>query len=156
MRSSVWTAVALVFLVWAVGATVGLAQFYQTSQNQAVTINNLQSVVNELQGVVGNISIRTTIGVDYGNGTITWYNNTYAPIGSTLLNQTMRLASVTYDVYPFGIWVNGINGVRENASAGQYWMIYSWSSGNWIELTVGAADYTLSNGEIVKWALTKF
>jgi len=149
MKTNIWTVISLIFLIWAVGATAGAANYYQISQNQQTMITNLQSVVN-------NVAVKVNVGINYGNGTTVWYNDTYIANGWTLLNATTRIATVNYTVYSFGTWVNGINGVFENATANQYWLWYTWSSGNWTLGSVGADAYLLRNGETIKWELTRF
>lgn len=140
--------ISLVFLIWAIGATMGIVNYYQISQNQQTTIANLQSVVD-------NVAVKVNIGINYGNGTTAWYNDTYISNGWSLFNATMRIATVNYTV-SFGIWVNGINGVFENATAGKYWMWYTWSSGNWTLVWIGSDTYLLKNGDTIKWELSTF
>jgi hypothetical protein len=150
MKTNTWMVISLIFLIWAVGATMGTVNYYQISQNQQTTIANLQSVVN-------NVAVKVNIGINYGNGTTAWYNDTYISNGWSLFNATMSITTVNYTVDPvLGIWVKGINGVFENATAAQYWLWYTWSSGNWTLGPVGADAYLLKNGETIKWELTTF
>ncbi|MEJ5292783.1 MAG: DUF4430 domain-containing protein [Candidatus Methanosuratincola sp.] len=149
MATNTWTLISGVLLIWAIGASVGLAYYYQESQNQQVIINNYESVID-------NVAIKVNLGFDYGNGTTVWKNGTYVPIGYTLLNGTLKVAQVNYSVYPYGVWVNGINGVFENVAENTYWVYYVWSNNDWEMGPVGADQYVLKNGESVKWILTKF
>ncbi|MBC7120637.1 MAG: DUF4430 domain-containing protein [Candidatus Methanosuratus sp.] len=148
MARNTWTIISGVLLIWAIGATVGLAYYYQTSQNQQVLIENYESVIDD-------VVIKVNLGIDYGNGTTVWNNDTYVPIGSDLLNATLKVAQVNYTEYSSGILVNGINGVLENKSASTYWLYYVWSDVDldWVEGYVGADQYILKNGESVKWVL---
>ncbi|MDH5810645.1 MAG: DUF4430 domain-containing protein [Candidatus Methanomethylicaceae archaeon] len=150
MKINIWAIASIIFLVWAVGATVATSNYYMLSQRQQTTIENLQSIVS-------NVAIKVNLAVSYGNGTVTWYNDTYLPIGWTLFNATAKLCNVRFTVYPsMGIWINSINGVSEDPAANKYWIWYTWTSNGWSMGPVGADQYMLKNGETIKWELTKF
>lgn len=149
MASNLWKPLSVVFLIWAIGASVGLAYYYQTSQTQQTLLNNYASVIDY-------VAIKVNLGIDYGNETMVWNNNTYVPINAPLLNATMKLAQVNYTVTPYGIWVYGINGVFEDAGANKYWLYYVWSGTSWEMGAVGAGEYIPANGDSIKWVLTQF
>ena len=150
MKISMWTATSVIFLIWAVVASGLAAQYYQTTQNQQTTISNLQSVVN-------NVAIKANIGINYGNGTIQWYNGTYVPIGDNLFNATERVATFNTTTYPgMGTFVTGINGVMQNTTASKYWVYDSWNGTAWTIIWVAPAEYILHSDEIVMWSLKQF
>lgn len=139
----------MIFLIWAIIATSTSVNYYQLSQNQETIIKNLQAIISET-------SLKVDIAINYGNGTIVWYNNTYFPIGFSLFNATQKLFKVKYTVYPFGIYINSINDVSEDPLARKYWIWYYWAANKWEMGPVGSDQYILKNGDILKWELTKF
>ncbi len=145
MKANMWTIISVIFLIWAVGASVLAANYYQTAQSQQKTITGLQSLVDD-------VAMKTTIGINYGNGTTAWINNTILPYDISLFNATLRVANVSYDVYSWGIYITGINGVMMNLSTNQYWVFETYNNGTWEPIGVGATDYELHYNEIVMWS----
>lgn len=149
MKFNIWTVATLIFLIWAVAASGMAASYYQTSQNQATTISNLQSAVNET-------AIQVSIGIDYGNGTVSWYNNTYAPIGVNALNATRMVANVAATYYAsFGEYlvtgINGVNNTVTSPTSGQSWVYSVWENGTSTSPYVGADQYLMIHGDILVW-----
>jgi len=143
MKSNTWAAIALIFLVWAVGTTAGLVYYYQTNQNQQKVIDSLQSIVNTT-------TMQVNIGIKYPNGTMEWHNGTYVPLGVSAFNATEKVAALNYTV-TWGIYVTGINGIMENVTAQQSWFYYAWINGTKTSPTVGVSEYYLTNGDIITW-----
>ncbi len=146
MKINIWTIASVIFLIWAIGASVGTAYFYQISQNQQIRIDNLESAINS--------PMKVNLLISYNNGTEVWYNNTAVSLDATLLNVTMKVATVNLTHYSFGDFVNSINGVVPGAN--QFWGSFTFDSGQWVALTKGASDYQLRNNETLKWELTSF
>jgi hypothetical protein len=144
MKPNTWAAIALVFLIWAVGTSAGLVYYYQMSQNQ-------QKVIDSLESIVDSTTMQVNIGIKYGNGTMVWYNDTYVPLGVNAFNATLKVATLNYTVYAWGIYVNGVNGVMENISAQESWFYYNWVNGTKTSPTVGVTEYILTNGETLTW-----
>ncbi|MGQ9759577.1 MAG: DUF4430 domain-containing protein [Candidatus Methanomethylicaceae archaeon] len=150
MRLNIWALLSIIFLIWAVGASVLSVNYYQESQKQQTTIENLQSVISD-------VAIKVNIAINYGNGTTVWYNGTYIPIGWSLFNATEKICKIKFTVFPsLGIWINSINGVSEDPASNKYWIWHLWTSNAWSMGPVGADQYFLKNGDILKWELTKF
>jgi hypothetical protein len=149
MKANIWAVISIVFLIWAVVATVGAANYYQISQTQQTTISNLQSLVN-------NLGIKVNIAINYGNGTIDWHNDTYIPIGFSLFNATQKVATLDYTSSALGIFVTGINGVSQDVTANRYWVYDTWSNGEWEIVWTAALNYVLHDNEIVMWSLKQF
>lgn len=145
----IWKASSIIFLIWAIIATTISVNYYQLSQNQ-------ENIIKSLQAIISETSLKVDIAISYGNGTIIWHNNTYLPIGSSLFNATQKLCKIKYTVFPYGIYITSINNVSEDPSAGKFWIWYIWSSNKWEMGPVGADQYILKNGDILKWELTKF
>jgi hypothetical protein len=154
LKFNIWAIATLIFLIWAVAASGLAVSYYQTSLNQATTISNLQSVVT-------NTAMQVSIGIDYGNGTVSWYNNTYVPVGVNALNATRMVANVaaTYvasygEYYVTGI--NGVNGTVTSPASGTYWAISTWENGTSTPLTVGADQYIMTHGDILIWTFESY
>jgi len=97
--------------------------------------------------------MRVNICIDYGNGTIEWYNDTVIPLGYNLLEATKRIAIVNYTYWPSyrASFVDAINGVWNKGA--YYWMWYYWDLElkTWRYGNCGADLYVLSKGEIIRW-----
>jgi len=150
LKLNIWSVATLIFLIWAIVASGLAATYYNTSQSQATIIANLQSVVNDT-------AMQVSIGLDYGNGTISWHNDTYVPISVSVLNGTRLVANVTADYYPsFNEYlVSGINGVNNTVTSptsGQSWVYSIWENGTSISPMVGADQYTMKYGDILVWS----
>lgn len=109
----------------------------------------------ELENALINVSlISVNLCIDYGNGTITWYNVSVSP-GMTLFDLTKNLTSVEYSyvagMEPGHVLVNSINGVAP--SGGKYWFWYYWddAKGEWVFGQIGCDAWILSNNGTYRW-----
>ena len=93
--------------------------------------------------------------IDFNNGTKIWYNKTTSPM--TLFEYTYQVTNgkMEWKEYPYGKFITSILGVRQNENAGYYWMWYYYGFGKWNAGPVGADQYYLINGTIVKWSYEK-
>jgi hypothetical protein len=107
-------------------------------------------------------TVTVNIGINYGNGTITWHNGTVVPSGEFLLNATMRVATVEFTIYQGGgltgpglpgAFVTSINGVTQNPAANLYWMywVYNPQTQQYVMGQVGAGSYALASDQTVQW-----
>lgn len=149
MKSNIWAAIALVFLVWAVAATAGMAYYYQTSDGQQRTINSLNSLLTTT-------TYRCNLAINYNNGTTVWHNGTVIPIGFTLLNATQKVATLQFDSSDFGIFVTAINGVSQDPAASKYWVYDALVNGTWEPVWVSAAIYQVQHNDTIMWTLKSF
>jgi hypothetical protein len=99
------------------------------------------------------VTIRVNICLNYGNGTVKWYNNTLVPLGYDLLSATKLIAMVnsTYWESYQSYSVDAINGVWNNQT--HYWMWLKWNTetNEWEYPLVSADQHLLSKGETVMW-----
>ena len=111
-----------------------------------------QNLTNWLQQYESCI-MRVNICIDYGNGTVLWYNQTIVPLGCNLLQATRTVALVNSTYWPAyrASFVDAINGVWNKGA--YYWMWYYWDkdSKTWKYGNCGADLYVLSDGETVRW-----
>jgi len=120
-----------------------LAQDYKTERQ------NLTNLLQQYESCI----MRVNICIDYGNGTIRWYNQTIVPLGCNLLQATRMVAQVNSTYWPAyqASFVDSINGVWNKGA--YYWMWYYWDDElkAWKYGDCGADLYILSNGETVRW-----
>jgi hypothetical protein len=91
--------------------------------------------------------------IDYGNGTVVWFNGTRIGAGESLLNATHRVAELDYTMFHFGVFVNTVNGV--GGGADKYWL-WSYYDGGWQSGSVGADQWRLHDGDAVEWTYAGF
>ncbi len=104
-------------------------------------------ILNRISGVV----IHVNVGIDYGNGTRTWHNNTKALTGASLFDVTKQVADVTYQVGVFGTEITSINGVSKQDSFGWTYWIWNSTSQSWSIVWENADVYKVTNGETFMW-----
>ncbi|MGQ4913158.1 MAG: DUF4430 domain-containing protein [Candidatus Asgardarchaeia archaeon] len=135
-NKKVWI-VAIVLLIWALGATSAAAYYYQQYTAIQTSYNNL---------VTGKMFV--SIGIDYGNGTVEWYNNTIVPQNVTAFDVLLLVAEVNFTTSSWGVFVNAINGVENNVTMANHWWMYYVNG----EMPMVAADrYILHANDIVLW-----
>ena len=146
-RSKSLTALALVLAVWAITASSIAAYYYSEYSRVSGILKNLEES-----------TVKVNVVIDYGNGTVEEFNDILLDAeGATALNALLMVAKVEYTVYPFGVFVDSINGV-ENSKELNSWWLYSIlkPDGEEVSPEIGADQYRLSNGETVVWRYTKF
>lgn len=127
-----FTFIALALLVWSLAASFIAAYFYYA--------------YTDLFEKTRKPIIHVNIGINYGNGTIKWGNETTARAGDTLLDATMLVAVVNYTV-----WLESIDGV-ENAPP-RYWMWWKLTQFGWIDGKSAADRYIVGDEETYYWYL---
>ena len=139
-----WLAAALLCTTLVSGA----AALYLNNRVNALDVE-YRRALNALE----EYTVKVSIMIDYGNGTVIWFNGTRVGAGETLLNATLRVADVAYTVSDFGAFVDAVNGVRglEN----HYWLWYTYDGG-WVMGPVGADVWRLHDGDVVAWRYTGF
>lgn len=111
-----------------------------------VQVHSLQNRVDELDWLV----IDSEVAID--NGTDTTTETVHLTRGATALEALRRTANVKTKFYSgMGEYITEINGVHENKSSGEYWMVYRWKDNKWKQLDVGANSYKLKSGDNIKF-----
>lgn len=98
-------------------------------------------------------TVEVDIKIDYGNGSVVWYNNTRVNVGGSLLNATVNNLPIDYRTFEYGAFVTSINGLEQNDS--HFW-VWSYYDGEWRAGSVGADQHILHDGDIVGWTYTSF
>ncbi len=142
---SILSATLLILLLLTSCLTV---YFYLDSMDARRRYNTLISELEE-------VSVEVNLLIDYGNGSRVWNNRNLLPIGSTLLNATLKVAcSVDYVGGEYGVFVNGIDGVGTTITKkGYYWLWWRYDrySREWVLGETGADSYIISRGDILAW-----
>jgi hypothetical protein len=147
----------LIFLLGNVTAlviTACLAGYYYVQyQNYKALTEQYESSIERYKAVTMHVNFC----IDYGNGTIFWYNETVVPLGYELLNATRLIAEVNSTYWPAyqASFVDAINGVANNPP--YYWMWLYWDENEnmWKYGPVGADLYSLKPNEVIMWRYEK-
>jgi hypothetical protein len=94
------------------------------------------------------------VGVDYGNSTQTWYNNTETLSGMTLFDVTKHITNMTYTIGALGTKITAINNVSGQGNYGWTYWIWNSTSNTWSIVFEGADEYIIVGGEIFMWYYT--
>lgn len=138
----------LLLLAWAVAATSAASFLY-------IENGSLRRELEAREKLLGNL-ILVNVGIDYGNGTVTWYNNTPLPRGATPLSALVAVATVEYKVSGMGAYITSVNGVEEkilskNEGYSWLWYILDREKGQLVLGPVAADRYKLASGDVVLW-----
>jgi hypothetical protein len=145
-------------LVWAVAASAIAAYTYRQAEELRSELSSakaaLSSAESELRGLRARV-VLVNVAIDYGNGTIKWFNSTPLPQGATVLTALLCTASrVGYTYGAYGAYVKSVDGVEErivSKSEGYSWLWYIFKGGKWEMGAVAADAYKLSDGDAVMW-----
>ena len=147
-------ALGLVIIVAASGAYFYLQQIRNTPSGATSYCQNL---IASASSATNTERVAVNVLMNYGNGTVRWYNYTNAPSNWNLYDLTLYVADCNVDATFYGPplnehFVKAINGLR---AAGQYsWSIWTYCQGPsvWVYSSVGADQVVLKSGEILAWA----
>lgn len=122
---------------WALVASISAAYYWL----------QYRDVSDRISGVL----IYVNIGVDYGNGTRTSYNNTKTLTGETLFDVTKQVSNTTYQTGAWGTEVTSINDVRKQGSFGWTYWIWNGTNRSWSIVWENADQYKVTNGDTFMW-----
>jgi len=134
---SKWVLASLILVCWALGASLTAGYYWLQYDDLSQQTSGLRITVN--------------IGVDYGNGTRTYYNDTQTWTGKTLLEVSKQVANVEAQAGVYGTEVTGINGVTKQGAYG--WTYWTWNSTSqlWSIVWESVDAYKVANGETTLW-----
>lgn len=150
----------LVLLVWAVAASTVAALQYSRAEGLAAEVSSLRASLSAAESELRALRARVilvNVALDYGNGTVRWFNSTPLPLGASVLKALLVAASrVEYSYIQWGAYVTSIDGVAErliSPSEGYSWFWYVYDPGqrSWVLGPVAADAYVLKDGETVMW-----
>ncbi|MCS7104098.1 MAG: DUF4430 domain-containing protein [Thermofilaceae archaeon] len=148
----------VIILAWAVIASGFAAYAYMRAQSLEAELTPLRvalaSTESELKSLRAKIVV-VNVAIDYGNGTIKWYNSTPLPQGATVLKALLVTASrVEYTLGQYGAYVTSINGVSEkilSSTEGYSWLWYIFEGGQWVMGPVASDQYVVKDGDTLMW-----
>lgn len=138
-------------LLFCTSISVGGLSIYYYNQLESVS-KNYETVLRDIEA----LTILVDIKLDYGNNTITWFNDTRMPLGSSLLNATKMIAKVDITETDFGVFIESINGVGGGNDKFWIWNYYDSILGEWAYGPVGADQWILHEKDKVSWSYTSF
>lgn len=139
-----WAAALLLCTTLAAGA----GALYLNNRLNALEAE-YERTLKELEEFTATVDVK----IDYGNGTVAWFNGTRIGVGESLLNATRHAAEIDYTMYDFGVFVNTLNGVGGDAD--KYWL-WSYYDEGWQSGSMGADQWRLHDGDAVAWTYTGF
>lgn len=105
----------------------------------------------DIRDRIGGFLIYVNVGIDYGNNTRVWHNDTNAITGATLFDVTKQVANLTYQVGMFGTEIISINGVSKQGSFGWTYWIWNSTSQSWSIMWENADNYLATSRETFMW-----
>lgn len=137
-------------------AQVGAYYYLQRSYGGTLSTSSVQC--SPLNGnSMGTNVVETNTLINYGNGTIRWYNETNIPSSWNFYQLTLHLADGNVEQHCYGApynehYVTGISNVHNQSPF--YWTVWIFcqSQNAWTTSPVGADLIRLYNGETLAWA----
>jgi hypothetical protein len=99
------------------------------------------------------VTVLLKLCINYGNGTMVWYNGSRIPINTNLLNATMRVANVQYTYWPAleASFVDAINGVSNSPPYYWMWLYQDVNTTTWTYGPSGADLFIVKSGQVFMW-----
>lgn len=131
-----WALAAVGILCWAIAASL-VSGYYYYQYSDLVTR-------------LGRATVLINLGVDYGNGTRVWFNETKGlTLYDAMLEAGWRVEGTSYGA--MGMYVKAINGLEESANDWKYWGWWSWTDFGWAHGGSACDKYVVSPGETILW-----
>lgn len=155
----------VILLIWALLSSIAVSWLYMENERLRNDIRSLSAENDMLKKDVGSYVARLSkvnfvdVVVDYGNGTVREYREVPIPRNrSTVFQALLSIASIRYTEYPFGIWIDSIDGVANDPMANMYWIYYVRVKGtqDYVMGEVAANLKLVSDGDEILWKYTKF
>lgn len=104
---------------------------------------------------IRNAVIQVNVTVDYGNGTVETHDTVYLAPNTTVLDALKAVASVNETYWPtFEAWfIDAINDMYNNENSNNRWWVYSV---NGEHALIGAAEYTIRDGDQIEWIYQQY
>lgn len=144
MNENTYKLISVVLLCTTIAA--GALAFYNNYQLKELE-KDYEIVLSELK----DFSAQVDIMVDYGNGTIRWYNDTRIQTGSSVLDATVIVCDAEYQTSDFGSFVTSVNGLVPDSE--HFWMWSTYGDG-WEPGMVGADQFDVHDGDMIRWTYT--
>jgi len=146
---NIWMWVTAALLCTTLAASYGAIHYYTKTEAYR---KDHESLLRDLEELTMFVNLK----IDYGNGTVTWYNSTRVPLDATLLTATKMVADIECSVSDLGVFIDKINGVGEDPSCFWLWDYWDPDTDSWAFGPVGCDQWALHNGDVVSWTHTSF
>lgn len=131
-----WALATIGVLCWAIAASLAFAYYYYQ--------------YSDLVARLGRVTVSINLGVDYGNGTRIWYNNTRGlTLYDAMIEAGWKVDGTSYGV--MGMYIKAINGLEESNSEYRYWSWWSWTDYGWARGGSPCDKYVVGPGETILW-----
>lgn len=150
----------LALLAWAVAASAFAAYNYTRAANLSSELTALRAALTATESELRTLRARVivvNVAIDYGNGTVRWFNSTALPVGATVHKALLVTAfRVEYTYWTWGVYVTSIDGVAEkilstNEGYSWLWYIYDREQRKWVLGLVAADQHVLRDGDVILW-----
>lgn len=104
---------------------------------------------------VAGTPITVNVGLNYADGRPTqWFNGTQTRLGASLYD-VMQQLGWQLEVKSFagtpGVFIDAINGIRNQEDTSTYWIYWYWTAFGWSEGPLAADKYLVSQDETFIW-----
>ncbi|MEM3055515.1 MAG: hypothetical protein QXM52_07415 [Candidatus Bathyarchaeia archaeon] len=131
-----WALAAIGILCWAIAASLVSGYYYYQYSDLVARLSRATVPIN--------------LGVDYGNGTRMWFNETRGlTLYDAMLEAGWRVEGTSYGA--MGMYVKAINGLEESMSESRYWGWWSWTDFGWAHGGSACDKYVVSPNETILW-----
>jgi type II secretory pathway pseudopilin PulG len=125
--------------------------------NASLALSSLWNSYQQLSSTIGKRALTYSVHllIDFGNGTLRWYNDTSIQPGwngyvATLVLLKGNVQAVWYPQYGEH-FVTGVDGVPQRSTAS--WFFWDHSGGQWALAQTGADGLRVNNGTSIAWTL---
>lgn len=133
-----WTIVVLLLLCWAITASL-ISGYYWL---------RYEDTVRRISGVL----ISLNVGVDFGNSTRRWFNDTKALTGMTFFSVSRSILNMTYRTSSgYGAYVDSIEGLTAEGMYGWVWWKRNGQNGNWTFGEASSDTFLVAPNETYLW-----
>lgn len=152
--------------MWAVGTSVSTAYYFNQHRETMTELRRTQDVLQEARSNLTGIEadyvelreqvVVVDVIVDFGNDTVVSEESVVVwSDEATALTATFTAFDIDYTVFDFGILVESIEGVRNDQETGQFWLYSVNRDGQEISPEVGAGQFDVQNGDVIRWTYTQ-
>lgn len=129
----------------------GYSAVYFYSQAQSYK-SNYEKISSDMASLTMSVNLK----LDYGNGTVKWFNTTRVPLNSTVLTVTKMNLAIKYSLSDLGAFVATINGVSGDSHHYWGWSYWDMAKKTWVLGPVGSDKWVLHDGDQVSWTYIAF
>jgi hypothetical protein len=150
----------MVVLIAALVVTSMLAAFYLLQyQQEAAAASSEAAEVKYLDSRFGALMTSSLL-VNFGNGTVRWYNGTRIQPGWNLYTETLAATNgrVNATCCAYGShFVTGIDGVQSVKGGPKSWIAWTFNgTSSWQEANLGADELPVTNGSEFAWTFCAY